>query len=70
LYVNKKFNYDVEVIENSTQRFADWRWAGFSAQNLVRRTELSATTKLSSGDETPPIANVLLAVRCLFIMLF
>ena len=24
------------------------------------RTELSATTKLSSGDETPPIANVLL----------
>jgi len=44
------------------QRFADWRWAGFSAQKLVRRTELSATTKLSSGDETPPIANVLLAV--------
>ena len=25
-----------------------------------RRTELSATSKLSSGDETPPIANVLL----------
>jgi hypothetical protein len=42
------------------QRFADWRWAGFSAQKLVRRTELSVTTKLSSGDETPPIANVLL----------
>ncbi len=42
------------------QRFADWRWAGFSAQKLVRRTELSATTKLSSGDGTPPIANVLL----------
>ena len=42
------------------QRFADWRWAGFSAQMLVRRTELSATSKLSSGDETPPIANVLL----------
>ena len=41
-------------------RFADWRWAGFSAQKLVRRTELSATTKLSSGNETPPIANVLL----------
>jgi hypothetical protein len=45
------------------QRFADWRWAGFSAQKLVRRTELSATTKLSSGDETPPIANLLLGVR-------
>jgi hypothetical protein len=39
---------------------ADWRWAGFLAQKLVRRTELSVTTKLSSGDETPPIANVLL----------
>jgi hypothetical protein len=30
------------------------------AGGLVRRTELSTTTKLSSGDETPPIANVLL----------
>ncbi len=46
-------------------RFADWRWTGFSAQKLVRRTELSATTKLSSGDETPPIANVLLAAALL-----
>ena len=26
------------------QRFADWPWAGFSAQKFVRRTELSATT--------------------------
>ena len=43
-------------------RFADWRWAGFLAQKFVRRTELSATTKLSTGDETPPIANVLLSV--------
>jgi hypothetical protein len=34
---------------------------GFLAQMFIRRTELSATTKLSSGDETPPIANVLLA---------
>jgi hypothetical protein len=41
-------------------RFADWRWASFLVQKLVRRTELSATTKLSSGDENPPIANVLL----------
>ena len=47
-------------------RFAAWRWAGLLPQKLVRRTELSATTKLSSGDETPPIANVLLAVRALF----
>jgi len=28
---------------------------------LIRRTELSATTKLSAEHETPPIANVLLA---------
>jgi hypothetical protein len=34
--------------------------AGYLAQKLVRRTELSVTTKLSSGNETPPIANVLL----------
>jgi len=50
------------------QRFADWRWAGFSVQKLIRRTELSATTKLSSGDETPPIANVLLCVVFLLIV--
>ena len=42
--------------------------ADFGAQKLVRRTELSTTSKLSSGDETPPIANVLLAVgKLLFI---
>jgi hypothetical protein len=28
---------------------------------FMRSTKLSATTKLSSGDETPPIANVLLS---------
>jgi len=32
----------------------------FLAQILMRRTELSATTKLSAEHETPPIANVLL----------
>jgi hypothetical protein len=32
----------------------------FSAQKLVWRAELSLTTKLTSGDETPPIANVVL----------
>jgi hypothetical protein len=47
------------------QRFADLRWAGFSAQRLMRRTELSATTKLSVEHETPPIANVLLAAGVL-----
>jgi hypothetical protein len=36
--------------------------SGLLPQKFVRNTELSATTKLSSGDETPPIANVLLAV--------
>ena len=29
----------------------------FEAQILIRRTELSVTTKLAIGDETPPIAN-------------
>lgn len=28
------------------------------AQKFNQRTELSATTRLSSGNETPPIANV------------
>jgi type II secretory pathway component PulL len=53
------------VIDSSHTRFAAWRWAGFSAQKLIRRTELSATSKLSSGDETPPIANVLLVAALL-----
>jgi hypothetical protein len=34
---------------------------GFSAQMLMRSTELSLTTKLSAEHEAPPIANVLLA---------
>jgi len=50
------------VLMHDRQRFADWRWAGFLVQMFVRRTELSVTTKLSNGDETPPIANVLLPV--------
>lgn len=36
------------------QRFAATRRAGFSALNFIRRTELSATTKLSAKSETPP----------------
>jgi len=47
-------------VDSRHTRFADLRWAGFSAQMLMRSTELSATTKLSAGHETPPIANVLL----------
>jgi hypothetical protein len=31
---------------------------GLFGQKFVQSTELSATTKLSSGDGTPPIANV------------
>jgi hypothetical protein len=37
---------------------------------FVQRTELSATTKLSSEDETPPFANVLLAEVPLFLKFF
>jgi hypothetical protein len=44
------------------------RRAGFSVQKLVRRTELPITAKLSSGDETPPIANVLLCTGVLFLI--
>jgi hypothetical protein len=32
--------------------------AGFSAEKLVWSIDLSATTKLTSGDETPPISNL------------
>ncbi len=35
---------------------------GLSAQMFMRSTKLSATTKLSAEHETPPIANVLIAV--------
>jgi hypothetical protein len=44
-----------------------WRCSGFLAQKLIQRTELSSSTKLSSGDETPPINNVLLAVGFIYI---
>ena len=46
---------------NDGQRFGAWRWAGVSALMFIRRTALSATTKLSAEHETSPIANVLLA---------
>jgi hypothetical protein len=45
---------------NFVHRFADLRWAGFLPLNFMRSTKLSATTKLSAENETPPIANVLL----------
>jgi hypothetical protein len=44
----------------TNSRFADWRWAIFSAQMLMRRTELSATTKLSAEQGAPPFGCVLL----------
>lgn len=40
--------------------------AGFLPLMFMRSTKLSATTKLSAGHETPPIANVLLAVWVTF----
>jgi hypothetical protein len=39
------------------------------AGGLVRNTELSAITKLSSGDETSPIANVLLPAAVLSVVI-
>jgi hypothetical protein len=35
----------------------------------MRRTELSATTKLSAEHETPPIANVLLQAGVISVMI-
>jgi hypothetical protein len=37
------------------QRLADLQWAGILPQMFIRRTELSATPKLLSGDGTPPM---------------
>jgi hypothetical protein len=59
---------NVHLFLGVTQRFADLRWAGFSAQMFLRRTALSATTKLSAENETPPIANVLLAAVIHFLL--
>ena len=50
-----------------SERFADLRWAGFLRLMFMRSTKLSNTTKLSAEHETPPIANVLLAVVILSI---
>ena len=50
---------------NYLQRFADLRWAGFLPLNFIRSTKLSATTKLSAENGTPPIANVLLSAALL-----
>lgn len=52
---------------SDAQRFADLRWAGFSAQMLMWITELSVSTKLSTDHEAPPIANVLLGVCAFFL---
>ena len=36
------------------------RWAGLITKNLIMKTELNKNEKLSTEQETPPIANVLL----------
>ena len=50
------------IADDLDERFEDLRWVGFLPLNFMRSTKLSATTKLSAEHETPPIANVLLAV--------
>ncbi len=40
----------------------------FSVQMLMRRTELSVTTKLSTEHETPSIANLLLVLAFLVLL--
>ena len=39
--------------------------AGFLQKMLMRSTKLSATTKLFAEHETPPVANILLALGIL-----
>ena len=60
-----EINVNVNTGSAIAVRFADLRWAGFSVQMLMRKTELSAITKLSAEHETLPIANVLLAAALL-----
>lgn len=45
---------DSNAIVYAGQRFAATRREGFLPLNFIRRTELSATTKLSAEHETPP----------------
>ena len=61
--INYVTNWGTEICDG--YRFGGLRWAGFSAQMLMRSTKLSVTTKLSAENETP-IANVLLAVVYLY----
>jgi|GEM_PF-4454658 len=54
------FKWEV-VRQSDVSQIGDGRAFQHPARaGFIRRTELSATTKLSSGDETPPMANVLL----------
>ncbi len=53
---------------NPTQRFSDWRLAGFFALMFMRSKKLSVTTKLSAEHESPPIANVLFSVGFLIVL--
>lgn len=41
----------------------------FSPQMFIRRTELSATTKLSAKHESPPIENMLLVASLLSVVI-
>ena len=41
----------------------------FQHKMFIRSTALSVITKLSAEHEAPPIANVLLAVRCFSIVI-
>ena len=45
------------------QRAAYWRWAGFLALNLIRRTKVEFCTSVDTKPFSPPIANTMLAVR-------
>gem|GEM_PF-6675837 len=63
--IKENFVFFVDVKLQLTKcRFA---MGGIFSTNIDRSNEISVTTKLSAEHETPPIANVLLAVRAFFI---
>jgi hypothetical protein len=56
-----------DTLKNYVLRFG--AVADFSPLNFIRRTELSATTKLSSEHESPPIENMLLVAALLSVVI-
>jgi len=48
------------VLQACLQRAAYWRWAGFLALTLIRRTKVEFRTSVDTKPFAPPIANTML----------